>query len=83
MNKTKMHFGTNLKIMNCAMQETTMRRVTKVANIYNPHQHTYPCNNLRHKYRNHHHNSKINEKSEHQSKKLSRGPRWNFHINQK
>lgn len=46
MNKIKTHFRTNLKIMNCATQETTMRRITKVTNIYNPHQYTYPCNNL-------------------------------------
>lgn len=35
--------------MDCTTQESTMRRVTEMTNIYNPHQYTNPRNNLQRK----------------------------------
>lgn len=35
-----------LKIMNGTTNEPTMRWVTKMTNVDNPYQYTYPCNDL-------------------------------------
>jgi hypothetical protein len=38
-----------LKIMNGTPKKTTMRRITEMANIYNPNKNTDPCYHLKRK----------------------------------